>query len=83
MISKGIHCKGKQVQILQHGILIKVIVSIQEILQSGMDFINPIHRVIFIGQTLYLGGIIGFVLSFKASSNYSVQEPNGPELCKR
>ena len=62
MIRRRIHCKGKQVQITLHGIPIKAVVSIQEILQSGMDFIDPIQRIIFIGQILYLCGIIGFVL---------------------
>jgi hypothetical protein len=52
VVRRRIHSKGKQIQIPLHGIPIKAVMSIQEILQPGMNFIDPIQRVVFVRRVL-------------------------------
>ena len=68
----GIHDEGKKIQISVNTVSIETVMGIQKILESGMDLINSVERVILIRKVFYLSGHICFTHKIQFLYQHSV-----------
>ena len=65
MLSRRVHCEGKEVQISLQGVSIEARVSVQEVLHPSMNLVDSVERIILVRKLLNLSGIIGLADQMK------------------